>query len=162
MDTATVWNAVAASSQALTGDCGVAISIALYLHNLRQREDAWLQQFGILHEQFWNDKDIAMVRSWIANDDAYKDIRDVLVVRRQGRECVSAAQYKLLEALDKFMNLLMRAHLARKISKSLDEMWDRLFFEYWLDEIRDAEKPGSHRQELCWYVQTFYSELLKP
>lgn len=104
---------------------------------------------------------MAEVRAWIANDEAFEKARHVLSKRREGRQLVPAAEYELLDHLDKFLNLLVRAeHIPRDLRR-VTRLRERLFHNYWVSEIVAAGKAGSLRADLFWYATEFYPELFE-
>src|SRR5262245_30287910 len=90
----------------------ITILVALFglFLNFKQRQDSWVRSFNELHQAFWQDGDFEKVRAWIANDQEYSKLDPILQKRFSGRGKLSGEEYKELERLDKFFNLLLRAH----------------------------------------------------
>src|SRR6185369_2119085 len=148
------------TSQALTGVASVAIAIFLARLGVKQRQDAWFKAFNELHHAFWNDGAMATVREWIANDDAYGALDAALMKRLASRADVTAAEYKMLEVLDKFFNFLLRAREVASELESHRDLWGRIYFQFWFDEILLAK-----RHRLWAYYVRFYranTEVLIP
>jgi hypothetical protein len=145
-----------AIAQVLAGFTGVgALMIAYYAFRItrKQRNDSWFQSFNSLHELFWQDADFRLVRSCIANDASYAELESILRNRSQGRDQLSQSEYVHLERLDKFFNFLLRA---REVSEELEghrDLWQRIYFQYWLDSIVIAK-----RHQLWLYFNTHYKQ----
>jgi hypothetical protein len=151
---------------AITGIAGTIIAVQLYALNRHQHKDAWIKTYTDLHQSFWNDPVMAKVRYWINYDRAYLEIKPILQKRRNindgklAQEELQESEYKCLDDLDKFYNLVLEvkalnAHLKVKFDQ---EFWTRLYFNYWASKRIQDEK----RAELRWYVERFYPELLNP
>jgi hypothetical protein len=123
-----------------------------------------------IHERFWNDKDIATIRTALFLPKEREPLMSLL-----GRRCWEAAKkrgeyetelcsdcYKRIDQLDQFLSVLFRVSAleggvrrARRRIKAL--IWPKAppdddFFEYWAYTIRKGPYP-----ELRAYAVTFYS-----
>lgn len=132
---------------------GIAIAWCVYRLDQGQREDSWLRAFNELHQQFWKDRDFATVRAWLANDSAYQELEPTLEERLIARKLTEKIDYGKLEKLDKFFNFLLRTRNVIEQLPKHQDMWKRLYFQFWLDQIVDA---GRHH--LWIYFKKFYIE----
>lgn len=142
---------------AMTGLASVFVAVLVYRHSRRQRYDKWLEHFNSLHSSFWDESDMRTVRRWLASEEAYEvEAKPVLSARMRGR--VTAAEYGVLENLDRFLNLMTRmVRLHPPDVGKLSDLRDILFFSYWLKEATD----GRRLPELRWYAEEFYHDLVQ-
>jgi hypothetical protein len=151
---------------AITGIAGTIITVQIYMLSRHEQRNAWIKTYTELHEAFWNDPVMTKVRYWINYDRAYLEIKPILQKRRDiavgkiEQEELQESEYKCLDDLDKFYNLVLEvkalnAHLKVKFDQ---EYWTHLYFNYWSSKRIQDEK----RAELRWYVERFYPELLDP
>jgi hypothetical protein len=139
----------------ITSFAGIASAlVALFVYFLyrTQRKESWLKYFNELHQFFWTDEDFKTVRSWLASDVKYeKELKNILEKRLKGRDYVSIEEYISLDKLDKFFNFLVRAKEVNPEFKKQRELWERLYFQYWFNEIALAD-----RKYLWLYYQDNY------
>ena len=140
---------------AIIGAAGVVISVLLYRLSCQRRRESWLKTFMDMHHEFWKEPDYAEVRSWLACDVAFKSIAPVLRKREKCPSEITDSEYKILEKLDKFLNFMARIVEVNPEFPRQGDVWERLFFEYWLKEC--AHKK---RKELHWYLKRFYKDLI--
>lgn len=126
----------------------------IYTVYRQQRDDTWIRTFTDMHHQYWKESDFIDVRSWIANDNCYSKLSEVLRKRitTKGRSNLSADDYIYLEKLDKFFNFLLAAHDTSQHMKNGKKLWEKLYFQYWIDAIVEAKR------HLMWlYYLKFYT-----
>lgn len=144
------------------GLAGILLALAVYRLSRLQLRDSWLRIFGEIHAAFWTDEDIEKIRHCLAYSEAYEPLGKVLERRRDLHEGVEGAaelsqdEYKLLDRLDKFLNLLARAIGVKLEFSWRRKLWQSLFFQFWLSAAMDPKKP-----ELTWYLEEFYSGLIE-
>lgn len=130
---ATVCSATALAISAL-------IAFLALQHNRKNTQEPWRVTYRELHREFWNDPDIAKVRSWICCDEAYRtELLPVLSKRLSGQ--VSVEEYKILEILDKFLALMLRAVHPHARSAMLPKeeqiAFKGLNYYWWLHQARN-------------------------
>lgn len=140
-------------SQPLIGIASIFIAVLLYRLNCIQREDVWIRELGDFHRYFWTNPIFEEVRALIILDAAYNEVSPILKKRRQNKY-ITLLEYESLEKIDKFAALLVGYKRIEPPSKRQKEIASRLFDEYWLRKINHAS-----REDLCWYISTFYPEL---
>lgn len=148
---------------AVTSTAGAVIAWMLYRLNKNQQKESWLKVYKEVHEAFWNDLMMAEVRSWIACEQAYLEIKPILQKRRnidEGKllsDNLSKSEYVLIDKLDRFLNLVLRINVVNsQLNFDYGQgAWKTLFIEYWL-----IESMKENRSELDWYVQRFFPEVL--
>jgi|YNPBryulayer2012_1023412.scaffolds.fasta_scaffold29435_1 hypothetical protein len=156
----TIITAIDVISQAFLGIVGLLISWALYQQSKQRAKDTWLRTYAEIHSSFWNDPEIQQVRYWLAYPSAYKAIKEVLIKRRlidNGAENIPDLvheEYEMLDKLDKYLNLLLRAITINPKTLPEYDMWNALHFKYWLNACLDTR-----RDELIWYISKFYPQL---
>ncbi|QDT11321.1 hypothetical protein [Planctomycetes bacterium K23_9] len=150
---------------AFTGAAGAILALAVYRLTSRQREDAWDHHFASIHHSFWDDPDYQQVREWVASPKSYVELSEVLAKRRsaEAQQQLTSDEYKKLDQLDKFLNLLARVvALNRKKGGKNDGLVNALFFVYWAKRVTDSSSMGSEDanqyDDLYWYVETYYRE----
>ena len=122
-----------------------------YLLNKQTRTDNFAKSFNELHSQFWNDNDFVEVRSWLANDFGYEQIKPTLIKKNIKDDSLTLTEYTILEKLDKFMNFMVRAEeVGFQLAKK--GLWEKLNFKHWI--IRSKE-----RTELWEYYTLHYKTL---
>lgn len=127
-----------------------------YRYQIRQSENLWLDTFRTLHADFWNNQDMAIVRKWIACDEAYEEIRPILLNRLNHKQ-VSKEDYDKLEMIDKFGAFMVRATkiIPLKMTNEQLRTLHALHYDYWLQKcIKD-------RTELADYLREFWPSLRK-
>ena len=156
----TLVEAVKVSTQIIIGIAGVVISWGVFRLTKQRMKDTWIRTYAEIHSAFWNDPIIQEVRCWLAYPNVNADLKSILLKRRdidkavRDKPSLTCEEYSKLDKLDKYLNILLRAvTLNPKISRKRD-LWNALNFKYWLCACLD-----SHRPELKWYVQKFYSQL---
>jgi hypothetical protein len=150
---------------AVTSVAGAVIALMLYRLNKNQQKDSWLKVYKEVHEAFWNDPMMAEVRSWVACEQAYLEIKPILQKRQnidEGKlssDNLNKSEYTVIDKLDRFLNLVLRINVVNSQSNFDDgqSAWRALFVDYWL-----IESMKENRSELNWYVQRFFPELLDP
>ena len=148
---------------ALTGIAGAAIAWSVYRLALVQRQDAWLRTLWEFHRAFWQDEKMEKVRSWIACDEAYKEVRPILAKRVEafsssGNQApvISVDEYKLIELIDRFAALLMGyTRIAPADHPAHRKVRQHLYDSYWTRQISRSRRP-----ELRAYLEHFFPELL--
>lgn len=122
------------SAAALATSAGVA-SFALH-HSRRNSQEPWTITFRTLHQEFWNDPEMAKVRAWICNDEAYSRVRPAFEKRLVGQ--VSYEDYAYLETFDRFCALMQRVITAnfQPMSKAQHSTWSKLGYCYWLFQLK--------------------------
>jgi hypothetical protein len=148
---------------AITSGAGAVIAWMLYRLSENQQKDAWLKVYKEVHEAFWDDFVMAEVRSWIACEQSYLELKQVLQKRKdidEGKlsaDNLDGTEYVLIDKLDKFLNLVLRINVVNsQLSSDYGQRaWKTLFIEYWL-----IESMKENRSELNWYVQRFFPEVL--
>lgn len=144
---------------------GIAIAYLVYQLDRRQHKETWIRTYREIHAVFWNDPNMAKVRYWINYDRAYLEIKPVLEKRRKIADGelplveLFDTEYKVLDDLDKFYNLVLQVIALNKHVKADfgQDLWTNLYFSYWVKE-RIADDP--ERSDLLWYIKTFYGEEL--
>jgi hypothetical protein len=146
--------------EAVTAIVGTIIAAYVYGLSRQQRTEAWIKTYQELHETFWTDLKIARVRSWLAPGAAYEEIRNVIQLRRaiddeaEQPARLRPTDYEALEALDRFLNFLVRVFAVTPQVMHPTPIAEALYFQYWLDQFR-----AKGREELFWYVSRFYPVL---
>lgn len=146
--------------QGIIGLAGVVIAGLVYALSRQQKREAWLRTYKELHETFWSDVDFKDVRAWLACDESYSKIRPVFKKRQAIDEEGSVAgelseeEYRVLEKMDRFLNFLMRVVVINPEFKRRRDLWEKLYFDYWLMQFGIPSRP-----ELAWYLRKFYGEL---
>ncbi len=141
----------------LTGMASIVIAALAYKFSRQQARESWLRTYKELHETFWSDPDFRKIRAWLACNRSYSTIQPVLVKRQlidkglKPVESLSEEEYKVLEKLDRFLNFLLRVIVINPEFKRRKDLWDKLYFQYWLERFYDSSRP-----ELRWYFGKFY------
>ena len=148
---------------AVTSIAGVVIATMLYKLSKQQQRESWIRTFIESHEAFWNDDDMAKVRSRLVCEQGYQIVKPILQKRKAifdnklPPEALSELEYIELEKLDKLLNLLLRINAVNslvKLNPKEARMWNKLFFTRWFMRLFDSDR----RTELRWYVETFFPE----
>lgn len=146
--------------QAIIGFAGVVIAGLVYVLSRQQARESWLRTYKELHETFWSDTDFRKIRAWLACDNSYSKIRPTLKKRQMinNEPCLSDSmseeEYRILEKLDRFLNFLMRVVVINPEFKKREDLWEKLYFRYWLKQFGHPNRP-----ELRWYLRKFYPQL---
>lgn len=134
----------------------ITVGVLVYILNRSLREDAWARTLRDFHQFFWTDVDCKEVRSWIACDSAYTNKVYEVLAKRENNKNLTEDEYKIIEKIDKFFALLMSYKQIERKHTIHSEVSKRLFDSYWIEKIRNDE----NRQELFWYMEKFYPELI--
>ncbi len=133
-------------------------AIAAFNITRRQAEDAWIDRFRVLYAEFWLNPDIAVVREWIINENAYKELEAVLILRNSNILCeVPHADHEKLDKIDRFCAIIARIQSfdERRIPRHQRALWTKqLNGAFWVAKIR-------LRAELAKYVKNHWQEILK-
>ena len=140
-------------------------SIAYGVMRLQKRRDSeeWYKNFRSVHADFWSgDALLVRARQMIVNEEDYDALRAVLLDRLKTVECrVSRDRYQDLEALDRFLAVLVRMKDINAGAARMDNrqkmLWKTAHYSYWMKLIED---PG--RTELATYVRRHWPDLLLP
>lgn len=140
----------------LTGLAGIFIAFFAYRLTNQQRIDTWFKTLNDFHQFFWEDEDLKQVRAWIANDKLYIYINTIISKRLKGRNNILDSEYRELEKLDKFFNFLLKVYIVSQSLGKQQQLWERLYFQYWIDDIILAKRY------LLWiYFQTYLNDAAK-
>jgi hypothetical protein len=118
----------------------------------RQRTDSWLENLNRLHREFWEDSDLAEVREWLASDALYAELRGSIEMRYLNPGEMSRADYRRIELLDKFFNILIRVRVVDSQLEAERDLWSELSFSFWLEAVRDH-----HRWHLLVYFERSFA-----
>jgi hypothetical protein len=140
-------------SQVGIGLIGVLIAALLYQLNKQNRIDSWYRTLRDFHSFFWNDASCARVRSWLACDAAYDQVRATLA-KRNADTPLTVDEYAALEEIDRFAALLMAYKGLAPDFPRHQETYYRLFEDYWLGCLTEERRP-----ELRKYIKRFFPEL---
>lgn len=151
------------STQLFTGVVGSGIAYLVYQQTAQSAEGSWDKNFSELHIEFWKDADIAKVRTWLDNPDAYSKIKPIFekIMKIEnpekaetGKLTISEIEYETIDKYDKFLNSISRImHLVPK-SKKQSVMLKNLFFSHWVNRCFNNDK-----EELLWYAYKHYKML---
>lgn len=125
------------------------------IYNARQRDDAWLDRFRGLYEEFWKNPEMEEVRRWIVNENDYKNLDQLLRKRNETRECVvSIDDHKKLEKIDKFCSLMVRARTFGELEMRPRQrlLWSKLLYGFWHEKMKN-------RESLRTYIRIHWPEL---
>lgn len=139
---------------AVVGLAGVLVAAGIFWLTLQRRREALLTTFEELHAAFWSDPEMKSVRAWLASEQAYLALRDVLRKRFTSSASVTPAEYALLDTLDKFLNLLLRAQVVHELVIKRAKLWNKLYFGFWLSVVVERR-----RAEVWQYIKAFYPDL---
>lgn len=137
---------------AIAALAAAVIAYFAYRFQVQTQEQEWYKNFNTLYAEFWNDPDMATVRSWIITSEGYSKIEPVIKNRLETQE-VSTSDYKILEKIDKFCSLLIRiSDITPKIADSKHRAMLRgLYFDYWIHKIQEREYLKRYVDNY-WYV----------
>jgi hypothetical protein len=96
---------------------------------------------------------MARVRAWLCCDEAYeRELRPVLQKRAEGQ--VSVDEYRLLEVLDRFCALMVRAVFMQTSIVTVEqrEMFKRMGYRWWLKKLME-------RTDISTYVERNWENL---
>jgi hypothetical protein len=117
-----------------------------------------VKSFRTLYEQFWQNPDIVIVRSWVASDALYaKQLEPILSQRLEDMEhkknSLDDKQYEVTEKIDKFCALLVRMHFFNETNMSDDEreLWNDIYGTFWFNKVKEREKLRAYINAL-WHV----------
>lgn len=137
--------------QLIIGSASIIIASYVYKLNKQARSDNWYKTFNELHEAFWNDADFAKMREWIINDFEYSKIHEILKRRFFYGNHFDKEEYRDIEVIDKFFNFMLKAQEVGTQLNENDRLWEKLYFNYWVDDIINKERY------LLWkYYQIYY------
>ena len=147
----------------LPGLAGAAIAWSVYRLAVVQRQDAWLRTLWDFHRAFWQDEKMEKVRSWIASDEAYKEVQPILAKRVQNfaftnadAPAITIEEYKSLELIDRFAALLIGYNSISPTEHLLHRQAKQRFYDsYWIIQISETRRPEMHA-----YLKKFFPELL--
>lgn len=144
----------------VAGIAGLLLSLAVYKLSSRQREDSWQLHFASIHDSFWKDDEYRIVRSWLSCQIAYEqELKGTLqkCLDKNLDPTITPCEYRSLDNLDKFLNLLTRVIALDSKNASHRSLLDALFFSYWLERaVRKTEDEPLNKTELYAYVNKYY------
>jgi hypothetical protein len=138
----------------------VILGVLGYRISRQNIHNSWLQTLAAINDKFWNDDDIHLIRRSVTYSQAYQPLKIILEKRKALHDKsphtseLEENEYILLDKLDKFLHLLERAVISNREYRKHRNLWNALFFDYWLE--RSMEK-----EVLSWYINTFYPTLSK-
>ncbi len=123
------------------------------------------------YSEFWNDKELESVRTWLANDQAYAEIYPVLVNINKGKK-ITKEEYACIDKIDKFLNMIMLIReigqskidfkrLIRLFNKKYASTWEELMLEYWLIAPINYQRTEFEAYIKNKYKYNFYPKLVK-
>lgn len=123
----------------------------------RTLEMQWVEAFRHIYSEFWKDESIANARRRIDNDHEFAPLQKTISrLLSDGNVDMDSKDYELLEDLDKFCALLLRAAFfnKRRMTSVQRELWTAMFESYWVNRLYE-------RPELKIYVERYWPSLYK-
>ncbi|MDH5325325.1 MAG: hypothetical protein OEZ68_02400 [Gammaproteobacteria bacterium] len=139
----------------------ILVTWGLYRVNKAQRYDALMNHYSQIHQNVWSES-VADVRLWLLHDDSYKREIENILMRRNNLETqeqhlgLTASEYKKLDKLDNFINVIQRSELLPEFIRSRDRSMGVPYFDWWIEAL--IEK---NRSEVIKYIEYHYSKLHK-
>lgn len=132
---------------------GVSIAFNIYLLNSRSRQDRIAQSLRDAHLLFWSDEYCEVVRSWVACDESYEEVRHILS-KRNSNGAITKKEYESLEKIDKYCAMLAASKKLEPKGSDHSEISYRLIESFWINEITEEKRP-----ELKAYICEHFEEL---
>ncbi len=117
----------------------------------QSNKDEWLKTYQTHYFEFWHDKEMRDIRSAIVNNDAYSSLKEILIKRLETPGKISKEEYRELDKLDKFLNIITLIRQINPLLGTGDDVWEELFLEYWL-----ISPKKENREELLRYIELCY------
>jgi hypothetical protein len=148
---ATIFTATAISTSGI-------VAFRAFQLNSKITQEPWSVIFRELHNEFWNDPEIARVRKWLCSDEAYeKELLPVL----QSRKCkpVDSSSYEILESLDKYCALMVRVNSLQSyktysMNAEQQYSYEVLGYDLWLHKT-------IQRKEIHEYIKSHWKNLFQ-
>ena len=118
----------------------------------RSNKDEWLKAYQSHYFEFWHDEDLRDIRIAIANDKAYEDLKVILLKRLNNPESISNKEYREIDKIDKFINILTLIKGLNPLLSRKDKISEEWFLNYWL-----LSPKTMNRVELLDYIELCYS-----
>jgi hypothetical protein len=130
----------------------------LFIFHKKQLDDAWLDRFRNLYQEFWNDEGMIEARHLINNSEGYAELEKILKKRNMTPDCnVNWEEYKILERIDNFCSVLTRVRsfgLSIRMSDIQKELWEDLLYSLWIKKFEE-------KTELREYVKRHWPKLMQ-
>jgi hypothetical protein len=126
--------------------------ITLFVINRRALQMSWLDGFQKLYADFWDDEEIAIVRSWIASDIIYKGIESILIERlKTDNNLLDSKSYSAIDKIDKFCSLLVRMNFFNEtgMTSAQRNLWQATYGAFWINKIAE-------REALALYIRKYW------
>lgn len=101
---------------------------------------------------------MSQVRSWLACEAAYEEIRCTLE-KRVGGDKVNAQEYQVLESIDRFCALLMQMLMMIPKSKEQEHLYRQFIDRFWLQRIREKPPLLVYARQLWPQLGVFLSKI---
>lgn len=133
------------------------LSTLLFVNLRNVRREVLIEQMDI-YSEFWSDTH-ADTRRRIAVDAEYERLKEVLERRRalNGMGGLDAAEYEILEALDRFLSIFVRIESLNAAAGRSITVSSHLarFRAYWLGQVRGRKALDRYIQS-CWPALTTF------
>jgi len=118
----------------------------------KSNKDEWLKAYQLHYFEFWHNDDLRDVRIAIANDEAYEKMRSILLKRLNDPETISKKEYREIDKIDKFINILTLIRGINPLFSQKDKISEEWFLRYWL-----LSPKKLNRLELLDYIKLCYA-----
>ena len=132
---------------------GALTAFRAFQLNRRTTEESWFKILRDIHKEFWDDKDIALVRTWLCSDEIYKEL-EVILNERKNKTIDKKDDYEKLEALDKYCALMIRVKSlsTAEMTKEQRDIFETLNYDLWLYKAK-------LRTEIYEYIKDHWKNL---
>ena len=134
--------------------------VTLLTYQRRAAEHQWLESFRSVYAEFWNNRQSAQARLWIASDEAYKDLETVLMERLASTDNLldtgdeNFEKNRKLETLDFFLSVCVRVNsLGQNTPAKHKGLWRRVFHDFWFRKMAE-------RTALKEYAERYWPEVI--
>lgn len=124
--------------------------VTVFKINRRAMYMTWLDGFRALYAEFWQNRNIARVRSWISSDVEYAELEKILLERlKSKRNLLNAEANKTLEQIDQFCALLVRIEFFDRtiMTRQQRDLWQRTYGDFWGKKINEREALRQYMEE---------------
>lgn len=118
----------------------------VFVVNRRTLYMTWLDGFRTLYAEFWQNENMARVRTWICSDIEYGKLKDILTERLKTTDnLLDAEANEMLEYVDQFCALLVRIEFFDKTMMTTDQrdLWHKTYGDFWINKNQRTDRVAA-------------------
>lgn len=141
----------------------LSLSAIISFSMFRKVEEPWVKTYREMHNEFWGNEKLAIVRKWLCCNKMYEDgLCKILNLRLTDKNALTVEDYDKLEILDQFCSFMLRivnVDMDQRNIKARKTMYD-LGFLFWMTRLVKRNEVEAYIR-LCWLPLDDYLKIAR-